>query len=1484
MRRKGFNRFLAVALSTVMAVSGMSFSQPSALVVKAETTNLLTDGGLGDDEYQDFWNNGVWNYEESVGDIKYWDILGETAYSEYAKQDGTSGLGISFYKGEGTVALYQTVSSLEAGEYLLSGYQKDASLIQGYLDSTSNAVSENSCTESADGWEKFGFVFQVEEDKTDCKVGLLISAVQNAWVCLDTLSLTKIENPEPETTVDFTNGDFEKGDLTGWTVIYEDKKYEVTTDEWATNNTTQFLKLKSPTTENTNFQLDQTIADVKAGTYKVTFDADGCAADVALTIKAGETEVCNKEISLSESDWDNWKTYSSGAFEVASDCDLTVTLSGSMASSYWGDLDNFKLTTTTEEPEEPEEPQEPEVPEITKDDLQVLIDSVPDDYSNMNFSDTESLKSALQDAKACIENESATSEEIKNCYDALAAAIEKLIIRDEDVFVDKIDTISENDIRGMDVSSYISIMDAFDKLNEGKAESEKLGFKDADGNVLSRQGFFDLLAKNGVNYIRLRVWNNPYDESENGYGGGNNDLDKAIEMGQYATKAGMKVLIDFHFSDFWADPGKQKAPKEWAAYSVDQKATAIKNYTTSSLNALLDAGVDVGMVQIGNETNGKFCGESGESGWNNMNILFDAGCDAVHAVAEEKGKEILAVLHFTNPEAAGRQAGYAKNLAGYDSDGDGNPEGVSYDVFATSYYPVWHGTLNNLTTVLSNIADTYDKYVMVAETSWAYTLEDTDGHENTVRAGKNDTKPDGQEDWWNISVQGQVNEFRDVLNAVVSIDKGLGAFWWEGAWVAVQNAYDKNGNLDENVLKENKSVWETTGSGWASSYSTEYDPEDAGKWYGGSAVENQGFFDADGKVMPSIKVYDYNNLKYGTTTDVKKDDFEIPIVTVIVGETFEMPETIQILYNDGTTKEVSVTWEAEEVASVQEKAGSVKNLGTYKINGIADGSKVFCKVTILPVNLLENPGFESSTLDSTEDTYWTISGDGYDFTSKEMKDSRTGSKCLHFYNGEEFDFTVSQTVSVNSAGTYAAEYYIQGSNEADKEATAQMIVTVSGNGIEKDVVYQTDALDLEGWRNWVCPSVDEIEVTDEMLAGGDVYITVTAKVDGKAGAWGTLDDFALYQLSGAAEEPDKPVDPEDPEEPDTPVDPEDPEKPDTPVDPEDPEEPDTPIGPEKPIIPDEPGTPEQPDGPTISGNDTPENKPEKKIESFTKPSVTVEVGKTIEMPKTVKVTYNDKTSEDVSVTWNAAELAAVQAKAASEEGVGTYTVNGELKDGTKVTCEVKIVAGDKPTTPETPAETEPAPADKGTKLATTTGSFKVTTTDSAAAPEVVFTAPKNKKATTVTIPASIKDENGVSYKVTSVAPKAFQNNKKIKTVKLGSNIKSVGKNAFKGCTNLKKVTLDKNLKEISSSAFAGCTKLTSVTIPAGVKEIQSNAFNGCKNLKKITIQTTVLKKVGSKAFKGIHKNAVIKVPKKKLSAYKKLLKNKGQASTVQIKK
>ena len=156
---------------------------------------------------------------------------------------------------------------------------------------------------------------------------------------------------------------------------------------------------------------------------------------------------------------------------------------------------------------------------------------------------------------------------------------------DAGIYVEPIPDLSDSFIRGMDVSSILA--------------EEKSGVKyyNADG---IEQDVFTTMAEAGVNYARIRVWNDPYDENGNGYGGGNNDLATAIALGKRATENGMKVCIDFHYSDFWADPAKQMCPKAWVGMSLEEKSNALYEYTKDSLTQLLDNGVDVCMVQVGN--------------------------------------------------------------------------------------------------------------------------------------------------------------------------------------------------------------------------------------------------------------------------------------------------------------------------------------------------------------------------------------------------------------------------------------------------------------------------------------------------------------------------------------------------------------------------------------------------------------------------------------------------------------------------------------------------------------------------------------------------------------------------------------------------------------------------------------------------------------------------------------------------------------------
>ena len=381
-----------------------------------------------------------------------------------------------------------------------------------------------------------------------------------------------------------------------------------------------------------------------------------------------------------------------------------------------------------------------------------------------------------------------------------------------DIYVEKIDGISDDFIRGMDASEVLSL------------ENSGVKYYDYDGN---EQDIFKTLADSGVNYIRLRVWNDPYDKDGNGYGGGNCDLNTAVELGKRATKYGMKVNIDFHYSDFWADPKRQNCPKAWEGMDLEQKKEALYQFTKDSLNTLLDAGVDVEMVQIGNEIN---YGLAGEKLQPNIMQLLKKGSEAVREASKDSGKDIKIAVHYTNIE---------NNSEVYDRAEDLKNAKVDYDVFGLSFYTFWDGTYENMQRVAKTLRENYGTDVMIAETSYAYTSEDGDGQGNSF-VGTDDIV-----EGYPATVQSQATVVRDVCAAANEVG-AIGVFYWGGTWIPVGKATD-----------DNSAIGEKFGSGWASSYCADYDPDDGGLYYGGCAWDNQAMFDFTGHPLASLHVFEY---------------------------------------------------------------------------------------------------------------------------------------------------------------------------------------------------------------------------------------------------------------------------------------------------------------------------------------------------------------------------------------------------------------------------------------------------------------------------------------------------------------------------------------------------------------------------------------------------------------------------------------------------
>ena len=613
-----------------------------------------------------------------------------------------------------------------------------------------------------------------------------------------------------------------------------------------------------------------------------------------------------------------------------------------------------------------------------------------------------------------------------------------------ELYVHKVENLSDDFIFGMDASCVPAL------------EASGVKYYNYDGR---EQDVFQTLAENGINYIRVRVWNDPYDENGNGYGGGNCDIDTAVAIGQRATQYGMKLLVNFHYSDFWADPGKQMVPKAWKDLSFEEKVDAVYVYTIDSLRKLQDANVDVGMVQIGNETTG---GMSGETDWAKITKLMSAGSQAVRDVFPDA----MVAIHFANPEKAGSYSDYAKRLDYY---------GVDYDVFASSYYPFWHGTLENLSQVLTQINQTYKKKVMVVETSYAYTADDSDFNGNTIGEGSPVTKN------YPYTVQGQANCVRDVINCVANIPGGIGVCYWEGTWITV----------GQNSWEENHEKWEKYGSGWASSYAAGYDPEDAGKYYGGCAVDNQAMFDPNGKPLDSLRIF--NLVRYGNEAEPRADALEDVHLTVDIGNPVILPETVNAIMNDGSRSPVAVTWDITEAQLAYVAKG-----GKHQITGTAQGMGVQCYTTVTEVNYLQNYSFEAGDL-----TGWTVTdlakADQL-YVEDKATDSLTGNYHMHFWSAakDSVEFTLEQTAQGLLPGKYKFSISIMGGDAGEMEVYAY--VKVNGQ------ITQTAPMTITTYGSWDTGTIGGIEYTD----GDEVTVGIYVKCQGSgAGAWGKIDDAML---------------------------------------------------------------------------------------------------------------------------------------------------------------------------------------------------------------------------------------------------------------------------------------------------------------------------------------------------------------------------------------
>ncbi|KAB8141661.1 arabinogalactan endo-1,4-beta-galactosidase [Chloroflexia bacterium SDU3-3] len=387
-----------------------------------------------------------------------------------------------------------------------------------------------------------------------------------------------------------------------------------------------------------------------------------------------------------------------------------------------------------------------------------------------------------------------------------------------------------------------------------------------------------ILKSHGMNYARLKVWVNPAD--------GYNNKARVLEMSRRIKAAGMKLLIDFHYSDFWTDPGQQAKPVAWQGYNFTQLQQAVYDHTYDICRSLVAQGTAPDMVQVGNEINSGMLWEDGKNwtsaGWDNLAALLKQGIKGV----KDSSPGTLIMLH----NAEGGNNGHFRWW--YDA---AKARGVTWDVTGLSYYSYWHGTFTALQNNLNDMAARYGKPVVVVETSYPFTLADKDGWENVINDPATELTAG-----YPATPAGQAAMFRDVMSIVRAVPNGMGwgVFYWEPAWTGVK------------------------GSGW-----TPTDPSQGNAW------ENQALFDYSSRALPGMGVYAEAAQWVGSTTTLKAG-----VARGSLGGTVALRATLSA---DGAAlagRSVSFSLNGSAVGSATTDASGIATLDGVSVGGLVRGA------------------------------------------------------------------------------------------------------------------------------------------------------------------------------------------------------------------------------------------------------------------------------------------------------------------------------------------------------------------------------------------------------------------------------------------------------------------------------------------------------------------------------------------------------------------
>lgn len=610
--------------------------------------------------------------------------------------------------------------------------------------------------------------------------------------------------------------------------------------------------------------------------------------------------------------------------------------------------------------------------------------------------------------------------------------------------------LDDDFIVGVDISSIIAVEEA------GGV------FYNDDG---IEQDVFEILKDHGINYVRIRLWHNPVNENGVPFGGGNNSTEVGILIAKRAARVGMRILIDFHYSDFWADPAKQTIPRAWKDLTEEEVEKALYDYTYDTIKEFEKNGVRPHMVQIGNEINTGFIKPIAptQRGYARIAKFLKQGIKAVNDV----DKSIKTAIHLAEGASIESLKYFFDRIIQNE---------VEFDIIGLSYYSFWHGPLEQFRETLEQLNDLYEQDIVVMEYSYGFTEKVT---ENASHIYNSDMESVGG---YKTSMQGQASYIRDVNHAIASVENGIGSFYWEPAWLPVKNAGWASEGARSYLVAQGDDVTSLSHVSWA----------------------NQALFSYTGKALPTLDVF--NEMKTSTFDNEEVLSYESEMkINFNLGTNEPLPRYTTATTSLDRKALVEVMWNQADVEKLTKP-------GEYIINGTinSDGEKLPVTLEVIAYqNYVVNDSFEdggrvqADIRDFTNVLGWdvtqSISGTVKIENKNPRRDDNNGNNNINIYQSSDYQFDLYQKINL-APGKYELSVWARSTEQGNYgKPIVELYV-----GDNNQTIKNNSIMYGQGWSEWVKTTIS-FELTD------DTEITFGIKGSGKGTTWAHFDDFVLQE-------------------------------------------------------------------------------------------------------------------------------------------------------------------------------------------------------------------------------------------------------------------------------------------------------------------------------------------------------------------------------------